>query len=76
VQGFNRRKATRRNFPADLPRRRVLHPAPTTCRAVVAAISPRSARSPRPRRPRGAGRKLAAFVLTRVLPATGAGCLS
>jgi len=31
VQGFNRRKATRRNFPADLPRRRVVHPAPTTC---------------------------------------------
>src|SRR5215471_12548631 len=31
VQGFNRRKATRRNVPADLPRRRVVHPAPTTC---------------------------------------------
>jgi transposase len=31
VQGFSRRKATRRNFPADLPRRRVVHPAPTTC---------------------------------------------
>src|SRR5262249_15440792 len=31
VQGFNRRKATRRNFPADLPRRHVVHPAPTTC---------------------------------------------
>jgi transposase len=27
VQGFSRRKATRRNFPADLPRRRVVHPA-------------------------------------------------
>jgi transposase len=31
VQGFKRRKATRRNFPTDLPRRRVVHPAPTTC---------------------------------------------
>ena len=31
VQGFMRRKATRRNFPADLPRRRIVHPAPTSC---------------------------------------------
>src|SRR6202051_2999371 len=31
VQGFTRRPATRRNFPADLPRRRVVHPAPTSC---------------------------------------------
>lgn len=31
VQGFTRRQATRRNFPADLPRRRIVHPAPTTC---------------------------------------------
>src|SRR2546423_8441109 len=31
VQGFTRRQATRRNFPADLPRRRVVHPAPTSC---------------------------------------------
>src|SRR5215471_2766497 len=31
VQGFTRRAATRRNFPADLPRRRVVHPAPTSC---------------------------------------------
>jgi len=31
VQGFTRRKATRRNFPADLPRRRIVHPAPTCC---------------------------------------------
>ena len=31
VRGFTRRKATRRNFPADLPRRRVVHPAPTAC---------------------------------------------
>lgn len=31
VQGFTRRKATRRDFPADLPRRRVVHPAPTSC---------------------------------------------
>jgi len=28
VQGFNRRKATRRNFPDDLPRRRIVHPMP------------------------------------------------
>src|SRR6202051_4921416 len=31
VQGFTRRQATRRNFPADLPRRRVVHPAPPSC---------------------------------------------
>jgi transposase len=31
VRGFTRRQATRRNFPADLPRRRVVHPAPTSC---------------------------------------------
>src|SRR5438046_1690507 len=31
VQGFTRRQATRRNFPADLPRRRIVHPAPTVC---------------------------------------------
>src|SRR5215475_6898154 len=31
VQGFNRRKPTRRNFPNDLPRRRILHPMPATC---------------------------------------------
>jgi transposase len=31
VQGFMRRQATRRNFPADLPRRRIVHPAPTSC---------------------------------------------
>jgi transposase len=31
VQGFTRCPATRRNFPADLPRRRVVHPAPTSC---------------------------------------------
>ena len=31
VTGFTRRSATRRNFPAHLPRRRVVHPAPTAC---------------------------------------------
>jgi transposase len=31
VQGFTRRKATRRNFPEGLPRRRIVHPAPTSC---------------------------------------------
>jgi transposase len=31
VQGFTRRQAVRRNFPADLPRRRIVHPAPTSC---------------------------------------------
>jgi transposase len=31
VQGFTRRQAKRRNFPADLPRRRIVHPAPAAC---------------------------------------------
>jgi transposase len=31
VEGFTRLKAKRRNFPADLPRRRVVHPAPQSC---------------------------------------------
>jgi transposase len=31
VQGFNRRKPTRRNFPDNLPRRRIVHPMPPTC---------------------------------------------
>ena len=31
VHGFTRRHAARRNFPADLPRRRIVHPAPTAC---------------------------------------------
>jgi transposase len=31
VQGFTRRQVTRRNFPPDLPRRRLVHPAPTCC---------------------------------------------
>ena len=31
VQSFTRRSATRRNFPAELPRRRIVHPAPTCC---------------------------------------------
>jgi transposase len=31
VQGFTRRKAARRSFPAELPRRRIVHPAPTAC---------------------------------------------
>jgi transposase len=31
VRGFTRRQATRRNFPADLPRRRIVHAAPVTC---------------------------------------------
>ena len=30
AQGFTRRK-TRRNFPAHLPRRRIVHPAPSCC---------------------------------------------
>jgi transposase len=30
VQGFTRRRA-RRNFPADLPRRRIVYPAPSSC---------------------------------------------
>src|SRR5262245_29764972 len=31
VQSFTRQKVTRRNFPEHLPRRRVVHPAPTSC---------------------------------------------
>jgi transposase len=31
VQGHTRRKATRRNFPDDLPRRRIVHPMPAAC---------------------------------------------
>jgi transposase len=31
VRGFTRRNGTRRNFPDHLPRRRVVHPAPTCC---------------------------------------------
>ena len=31
VHGFIRRKATRRDFPDHLPRRRIVHPAPTSC---------------------------------------------
>ena len=31
VRGFTRQKAARRNFPADLPRRRIVHAAPATC---------------------------------------------
>jgi len=31
VRGFTRRKATRRDFPDHLPRRRVVHPMPTSC---------------------------------------------
>jgi hypothetical protein len=31
VRGFTRRKATRRNFPDHLPRRRVVHPMPSSC---------------------------------------------
>jgi transposase len=31
VQGFTRAKATRRNFPEYLPRRRVVHPMPASC---------------------------------------------
>jgi transposase len=31
VHSFTRQQATRRNFPADLPRRRLVHPAPTSC---------------------------------------------
>jgi transposase len=31
VQAFTRRKATRRNFPDHLPRRRIVLPAPTSC---------------------------------------------
>jgi Transposase C of IS166 homeodomain len=31
VQGFTRSKGRRRNFPDHLPRRRVVHPGPTSC---------------------------------------------
>ena len=31
VHGFTRRKATRRNFPDHLPRRRIVHPMPSSC---------------------------------------------
>jgi transposase len=31
VHGFTRRKATRRDFPDHLPRRRVVHPMPSSC---------------------------------------------
>src|SRR6202162_1029631 len=31
VQSSTRRKPTRRDFPDDLPRRRIVHPAPTSC---------------------------------------------
>jgi transposase len=31
VPGFTRRQAARRNFPDHLPRRRIVHPAPTSC---------------------------------------------
>jgi transposase len=31
VQSFTRRQPTRRNFPADLPRRRIVYPVPTAC---------------------------------------------
>src|SRR5262245_16490516 len=31
VEGFTRQKAKRRSFPADLPRRRIVHPAPSAC---------------------------------------------
>jgi transposase len=31
VESFTRRKATRRNFPDHLPRRRIVHPAATSC---------------------------------------------
>ena len=31
VLGFTRRQATRRNFPADLPRRRIVYSVPTAC---------------------------------------------
>src|SRR5258708_34615674 len=30
IEGFTRRPPPRRNFPADLPRRRIVHPAPTS----------------------------------------------
>jgi transposase len=31
VRSFKRRKATRRDFPDDLPRRRIVHPMPASC---------------------------------------------
>src|ERR1700736_5189598 len=31
VRGFTRRKATRRDFPDHLPRRRIVHPMPALC---------------------------------------------
>ena len=31
VRSFTRRKATRRDFPDDLPRRRIVHPMPAVC---------------------------------------------
>src|SRR5438105_2422820 len=31
VQGFTRGQATRRNFPEHLPRRRIVHPPPSSC---------------------------------------------
>ena len=31
VESYTRQKTTRRNFPDHLPRRRVVHPAPTAC---------------------------------------------
>jgi transposase len=31
VRSFTRRKAERRAFPAELPRRRIVHPAPSSC---------------------------------------------
>src|SRR5215468_4225044 len=31
VRGFTRRKATRRNFPDHLSRRRIVHPVPASC---------------------------------------------
>src|SRR6478736_658083 len=35
VQGFTRRKATRRNFPDHLPRRRIVQPVPSSCPCCV-----------------------------------------
>ncbi len=49
AQGFTRPK-TRRNFPAHLPRRRIVHPAPACCPCCGGTSSRRSARmSPRRR---------------------------
>jgi transposase len=48
VQSFTRRQAARRNFPADLPRRRIVSPRRARVRAAAAANSLRSGRmSPR-----------------------------